>query len=46
VRAIGESSTAGVAPAIANAVAAACGARVDRLALTAERILAALHGAP
>jgi CO/xanthine dehydrogenase Mo-binding subunit len=41
-RAIGESSTAGVAPAIANAVAAACGARLDRLPLTAERILAAL----
>jgi CO/xanthine dehydrogenase Mo-binding subunit len=42
-RAVGESSTAGVAPAIANAIAAACGARIDRLALTAERIHAALH---
>jgi CO/xanthine dehydrogenase Mo-binding subunit len=45
-RAIGESSTSGVAPAIANAVAAACGVRLDRLALTAERIYGALgsHG--
>jgi carbon-monoxide dehydrogenase large subunit len=45
IRAIGESSTAGVAPAIANAIAAACGARIDRLPLTAERIHAALHAA-
>ena len=43
-RAAGEMNTAGVAPAIANAVADACGARVDRLALTAERILDALGG--
>jgi CO/xanthine dehydrogenase Mo-binding subunit len=45
-RAVAEGSVHGVAPAIANAVAAACGARIDRLALTAERIHAALHGAP
>jgi CO/xanthine dehydrogenase Mo-binding subunit len=45
-RAVAEGSVHGVAPAIANAVAAACGARVDRLALTAERIHSALHGAP
>ncbi|MBV8151538.1 MAG: xanthine dehydrogenase family protein [Candidatus Eremiobacteraeota bacterium] len=38
----GELSTAGVAPALANAIAAACGARVTALPLTAERIYAAL----
>jgi len=42
-RAAGEMNTAGVAPAIANAVAAACGVRVDRLGITAERIYDALH---
>ena len=42
-RAAGEFNTAGVAPAIANAIAAACGVRLDRLGLTAERIYAALH---
>jgi CO/xanthine dehydrogenase Mo-binding subunit len=36
-------NTAGVAPAIANAVAAACGVRIDRLGITAERIYEALH---
>lgn len=41
---VGELSTAGVAPALANAVAAACGARVLDLPLTAERVLDALHG--
>ena len=45
-RAVGEFNTAGVAPAIANAIAAACGARIDRLGLTAERIYAALHEQP
>jgi CO/xanthine dehydrogenase Mo-binding subunit len=35
-RAVGEGGVPGVAPAIANAVAAACGARVDRLALNAS----------
>jgi carbon-monoxide dehydrogenase large subunit len=39
----GETSTAGVAPAIANAVAAACGARITSLPITAERIYRALH---
>jgi CO/xanthine dehydrogenase Mo-binding subunit len=34
----------GVAPAIANAVFAACGARITTLPITAERIYAALHG--
>ncbi|MGH7330399.1 MAG: molybdopterin cofactor-binding domain-containing protein, partial [Polyangiaceae bacterium] len=37
----GEINTATIAPAIANAIAAACGARVTALPLTAERILAA-----
>jgi carbon-monoxide dehydrogenase large subunit len=41
-RAAGEFATHGVAPALANAVAAACGARIDRLPLTAERIYDAL----
>jgi CO/xanthine dehydrogenase Mo-binding subunit len=43
-RAVGEFNTAGVAPAIANAVAAACGVRLDRLGLTAERIYEDLQG--
>jgi CO/xanthine dehydrogenase Mo-binding subunit len=42
-RAAGEFNTAGVAPAIANAITAACGVRLDRLGLTAERIHAALQ---
>jgi CO/xanthine dehydrogenase Mo-binding subunit len=42
-RAAGEFNTAGVAPAISNAIAAACGVRLDRLGLTAERIFAALQ---
>jgi CO/xanthine dehydrogenase Mo-binding subunit len=41
-RAVGEMNSAGVAPAIANAVAAAVGVRLDRLSITAERVLAAL----
>ena len=43
-RAAGELNLSGVAPAIANAVAAACGARIHTLPITAERIYAALHG--
>jgi len=39
----GEVSTSGVAPAIANAVAEACGARVTELPVTAERVFAELH---
>jgi CO/xanthine dehydrogenase Mo-binding subunit len=39
----GELSTAPVAPAIANAVAAACGARVTQMPITSERVYAALH---
>lgn len=42
-RAAGEINVAGVAPAIANAIAAACGTRIDTVPLTAERIFAALH---
>jgi CO/xanthine dehydrogenase Mo-binding subunit len=45
-RAAGEFNTAGVAPAIANAITAACGVRLDRLGLTAERIYAALQTQP
>jgi CO/xanthine dehydrogenase Mo-binding subunit len=45
-RAVGEFNTAGVAPAIANAIASACGVRLDRLGLTAERIYAALRAQP
>jgi CO/xanthine dehydrogenase Mo-binding subunit len=39
----GEINTAAVAPAIANAIVDACGARVTALPLTAERVLAALR---
>ncbi len=42
-RAAGEFNTAGVPPAIANAVADACGVRLDTLTLTAERIYDALQ---
>ena len=42
-RAVGEFNTAGVAPAIANAIEAACGVRLNRLGLTAERIYEALQ---
>ncbi|HEY5348857.1 MAG TPA: xanthine dehydrogenase family protein molybdopterin-binding subunit [Candidatus Lustribacter sp.] len=44
-RGAGELNLSGVAPAIANAVADACGARITTLPITAERIYAALHGA-
>lgn len=44
-KAVGELTNSGVAPAIANAVAAAVGARVLRYPLTAERVLAALDAA-
>jgi carbon-monoxide dehydrogenase large subunit len=43
-RGAGEVNLSGVAPAIANAVFAACGARITTLPITAERIYAALHG--
>src|SRR5579875_1882087 len=42
-KAIGELTTAGVAPAIANAIFDACGVRIVDLPLTAERIFEALH---
>ena len=42
-KAIGESSSSAIAPAIANAVARACGIRVPHLPITAERILNGLH---
>ena len=41
---VGEISLVGVAPAIANAVAAATGARLRRLPMTPERVIAALEG--
>lgn len=41
-KAAGELTNTSVAPAVANAVAAACGARVTQIPLTAERILEAL----
>jgi len=39
----GEFNIAGVAPAIGNAIAAACGVRLDTLSFTAERLHAALQ---
>jgi CO/xanthine dehydrogenase Mo-binding subunit len=39
----GELSNTGVAPAIANAIYAAVGVRLDRFPLTAERVYRALH---
>ena len=39
----GELNTGGVGPAIANAVAAACGARLAELPITAERVLSLLN---
>jgi CO/xanthine dehydrogenase Mo-binding subunit len=42
-RMVGEMSTAAIAPAIANAVAAACGARVRDLPITSERVYDALQ---
>jgi xanthine dehydrogenase molybdenum-binding subunit len=44
-KAVGEVTNSGVAPAIANAVADAVGARVFDLPITAERVLAALGNA-
>jgi CO/xanthine dehydrogenase Mo-binding subunit len=41
----GELSNSGVAPAIANAVADAVGARLCEFPITSERIFAALHTA-
>jgi xanthine dehydrogenase molybdenum-binding subunit len=43
-KAAGELTNTSVAPAVANAVAAACGARITHLPLTAERVLAELLG--
>jgi CO/xanthine dehydrogenase Mo-binding subunit len=42
-KAIGESSSSAIAPAIANAVARACGVRVPHLPISAERVLGGLH---
>ena len=42
-KAIGEGSISAVAPAIANAVADACGARIRDLPITAEKVYAALE---
>ena len=44
-KAAGEFNTAGVAPAIANAVEAACGVRLTALGITSERIYDALRKA-
>jgi CO/xanthine dehydrogenase Mo-binding subunit len=41
---VGEPSLVGAAPAIANAIAHACGARVRRLPMIPERVLDALDG--
>jgi CO/xanthine dehydrogenase Mo-binding subunit len=43
-KAAGELTNTSVAPAVANAVAAACGARVRHIPLTAEDVLSALDG--
>jgi carbon-monoxide dehydrogenase large subunit len=43
VRGIGEHSNITVAPAIANAIADACGARVEGLPITAEKVYQALR---
>jgi CO/xanthine dehydrogenase Mo-binding subunit len=43
-KAAGELTNTSVAPAVANSVAAACGARITQIPLTAERILEALNG--
>jgi CO/xanthine dehydrogenase Mo-binding subunit len=42
-KAAGEFNTSGVAPAIANAIEAACGVRLTALGITSERIYDALH---
>ena len=42
-KAAGELTNTSVAPAVANAVAAACGARITHMPLSAERILEALN---
>lgn len=42
-KSIGELTTSGVAPAIANAVAAACGARIADLPISPQRIFEALQ---
>jgi CO/xanthine dehydrogenase Mo-binding subunit len=43
-KAVGEVTNSGVAPAIANAIQDAIGARVMELPITAERVLKALNG--
>jgi CO/xanthine dehydrogenase Mo-binding subunit len=43
-KAAGEFNVSGVAPAIGNAIAAACGVRLDSMSFTAERVYEALHG--
>jgi CO/xanthine dehydrogenase Mo-binding subunit len=45
-KAAGEFNTAGVAPAIANAIETACGLRLTTLPITSERIYDALHELP
>ena len=41
----GEFNVSGVAPAIGNAIADACGVRLDTMSFTAERVYEALRGA-
>ena len=45
-KAAGEFNVSGVAPAIGNAIAAACGVRLDTMSFTAERVYEALHAGP
>jgi len=45
-KAAGEFNVAGVAPAIANAIEAACGVRLTALGITSERVYDALHRLP
>ena len=45
-KAAGESAQSAIAPAIANAVAAACGVRVTTLPITSERVLGGLAHKP
>ena len=45
-KAAGEFNTSGVAPAVANAIEAACGVRLTKLGITSERVYEALRAQP
>ncbi len=45
MKGVGEVGINGPLPAIANALAGACGIRISRAPITAERLLAALRAA-